>query len=36
MESEKDLRFKFLQAIDSDTPLGKLWKYRSFMQFYPN
>lgn len=36
MESERDLRSKFIKAIDGDFPLTKLWKYRSFIQRYPN
>ncbi len=35
MESERDLRSKFIKAIDGDSPLTKLWKYRSFIQRYP-
>lgn len=35
MEQEKDVRTKFLQAIDGDNPVTKLWKYRSFIQYYP-
>jgi len=35
MEIEKDLKLSFLQAIDADTPLTKLWKYRSFILFHP-
>jgi hypothetical protein len=35
MEIEKDLKLSFIQAIDADTPLTKLWKYRSFILFYP-
>ena len=29
------MRSKFLRAIDSDTPLTKLWKYRAFIQNFP-
>ena len=36
MDIEKDLKLSFLQAIDADTPLTKLLKYRSFILFYPH
>jgi hypothetical protein len=35
MESAKDVRSKFLKAIDGDTPTTKLWKYRAFILHFP-
>jgi hypothetical protein len=35
MDTQKDLRSKFLYAIESDSPVTKLWKFRSFIQYYP-
>ena len=35
MENERDIRTKFLKAIDGDTPITKLWKYRAFIVNYP-
>ena len=35
MESERDVRSKFLNAIDGDTPITKLWKYRALIQNFP-
>ena len=35
MDSETNLRSKFLKAIDNDYPLTKLWKFRALIQNYP-
>lgn len=35
MEKDKDLRSKFLKAIEDDSPVTKLWKYRTFIQTNP-
>lgn len=36
MIPEKDMRSLFLKAIDGDTPVTKLWKYRAFILHYPD
>jgi hypothetical protein len=35
MEEEKvlDLKSKFLHSISNDSPMSKLWKYRTFANF---
>ena len=35
MDPEQGMRTKFLKAIDTDTPMTKLWKYRALIQNYP-
>ena len=35
MQSEINIRTKFLKAVESDTPLTKLWKYRALIVNYP-
>lgn len=35
MESEREMRTKFLKAIEGDSAMGKLWKYRSLIHNYP-
>lgn len=35
MEESKELISKFLKAVDGDSPLTKLWKYRALIHVYP-
>jgi hypothetical protein len=36
MEDICELRSKFLKAIDGDSPLTKIWKYRAFFYINPH
>lgn len=36
MNPEQSISSLFLKAIDGDTPVTKLWKYRALILHYPD